>query len=125
MKQLPEEQRPYEKCFTQGESALSDSELLAVILRSGTQGKNSLTLAQEILKVMEKSSYPGLTGLLHISVHVIGYTIHRFYIFYLCRRKIVQHIDFTVQKRCSQCCVIITELHGYTACCESMLHKRC
>ena len=53
MKQLPEEQRPYEKCFTQGESALSDSELLAVILRSGTQGKNSLTLAQEILKVME------------------------------------------------------------------------
>ena len=41
MKQLPEEQRPYEKCFTQGESALSDSELLAVILRSGTQGKNS------------------------------------------------------------------------------------
>lgn len=68
MKQLPEEQRPYEKCFTQGESALSDSELLAVILRSGTQGKNSLTLAQEILKVMEKSSYPGLTGLLHISV---------------------------------------------------------
>ena len=39
MKQLPEEQRPYEKCFTQGESALSDSELLAVILRSGTQGK--------------------------------------------------------------------------------------
>lgn len=68
MKQLPEEQRPYEKCFTQGESALSDSELLAVILRSGTQGKNSLTLAQEILKIMEKSSYPGLTGLLHISV---------------------------------------------------------
>ena len=68
MKQLPEEQRPYEKCFTQGESALSDSELLAIILRSGTQGKNSLTLAQEILKVMEKSSYPGLTGLLHISV---------------------------------------------------------
>ena len=68
MKQLPEEQRPYEKCFTQGESALSDSELLAVILRSGTQGKNSLTLAQEILKVMEKSSYPGLTGLLHISL---------------------------------------------------------
>lgn len=68
MKQLPEEQRPYEKCFTQSESALSDSELLAVILRSGTQGKNSLTLAQEILKVMEKSSYPGLTGLLHISV---------------------------------------------------------
>ena len=68
MKQLPEEQRPYEKCFTQGESSLSDSELLAVILRSGMQGKNSLALAQEILKFMESSSYPGLMGLMHVSV---------------------------------------------------------
>ena len=68
MKQLPEEQRPYEKCFTQGAEALSDSELLAVILRSGTQGKNSLALAQEILKFMEVSSYSGLMGLMHVSV---------------------------------------------------------
>ena len=68
MKQLPEEQRPYEKCFAQGAEALSDSELLAVILRSGTQGKNSLALAQEILKFMEVSSYSGLMGLMHVSV---------------------------------------------------------
>ena len=46
MKQLPEEQRPYEKCFTQGADALSDSELLAVILRSGTHGKNSIVIAE-------------------------------------------------------------------------------
>ena len=50
MKQLPREQRPYEKCFMQGEGSLNDTELLAVILRSGTSGKNSLALAQEILK---------------------------------------------------------------------------
>ena len=68
IKNLPEEQRPYEKCFKQGENTLSDSELLAVILRSGTQGLNSLELAQEILQYMETSSYTGLTGLLHISV---------------------------------------------------------
>ena len=53
MKQLPREQRPYEKCFMQGEGSLNDTELLAVILRSGTSGKNSLALAQEILKFME------------------------------------------------------------------------
>ena len=68
MKQLPEEQRPYEKCFTQGADVLSDSELLAVILRSGTHGKNSIVLAQEILKFMEETSYSGLMGLIHVSV---------------------------------------------------------
>lgn len=56
IKDLPEAQRPYEKCFSQGEAALSDCELLAVILRSGTQGLNSLELAQEILQYMETSS---------------------------------------------------------------------
>ena len=68
MKQLPREQRPYEKCFMQGEGSLNDTELMAVILRSGTSGKNSLALAQEILKFMESSSYPGLMGLMHVSV---------------------------------------------------------
>ncbi len=68
MRQLPEDERPYEKCFTQGPEALSDSELLAVILRSGTQGKNSIILAQEILKFMETASYSGLMGLMHVSV---------------------------------------------------------
>ena len=78
IKNLPEEQRPYEKCFKQGENTLSDSELLAVILRSGTQGKNSLALAQEILHFMEDSAYCGLAGLIHVSlqdlmrIHGIG-----------------------------------------------------
>ena len=68
IKNLPEDQRPYEKCFYQGEDTLSDSELLAVILRSGTREQNSLSLAQTVLQYMEKSSYSGLMGLLHISV---------------------------------------------------------
>ena len=67
IKNLPETQRPYEKCLRQGVSALSDSELLAVILRSGTMGTNSISLSNKILKNMENASYPGLTGLLHVS----------------------------------------------------------
>ena len=78
IKDIPESERPYEKCMRDGESALSDSELLAVILRSGTRGQNSLSLANEILNHMEQSSYPGLLGLLHSSlsdlkkIHGIG-----------------------------------------------------
>ena len=53
IKNLPEDQRPYEKCFYQGEDTLSDSELLAVILRSGTREQNSLSLAQTVLQYME------------------------------------------------------------------------
>lgn len=78
MKELPALQRPYEKCIREGASALSDSELLAVILRCGTQGVNSLNLANKVLKHMENSSFPGLPGLLHASleelvqIHGIG-----------------------------------------------------
>lgn len=38
IKDLPETERPYEKCIREGEEALSDSELLSVILRCGTKG---------------------------------------------------------------------------------------
>ena len=68
MKEMPESQRPYEKCICKGEASLSDSELLAVILRCGTRGMNSLTLADDILSHMEQTPYPGLLGLLHCSV---------------------------------------------------------
>ena len=68
MKEIPESQRPYEKCIREGESTLSDGELLAVILRCGTRGMNSLTLANDILSHMEQSPYPGLLGLLHMSI---------------------------------------------------------
>ena len=68
IKEMPESQRPYEKCIREGEGSLSDSELLAVILRTGTRGSNSLTLANDILKHMEQSSYPGLPGIIHSSL---------------------------------------------------------
>ena len=53
--EMPDYQRPYEKCLREGEQSLSDRELLAVILRCGVQGLSSLTLADKILNLSELS----------------------------------------------------------------------
>ena len=50
MKNLPESERPYEKYMLYGEESLSDAELLAIILKSGTKDANSLDIARELLK---------------------------------------------------------------------------
>lgn len=44
-----EEDRPREKLLLKGKAALSDAELLAILLGSGTLGVSAVTLAQEIL----------------------------------------------------------------------------
>lgn len=49
-KELPESERPYEKCLLAGPQALSDAELLAVILKSGSRRMNVVALAQSILQ---------------------------------------------------------------------------
>lgn len=49
MKDLPQEVRPYEKCISHGASALSDAELLAVLLRTGSKEESSIGLAYRIL----------------------------------------------------------------------------
>lgn len=49
MKDMPESEKPYEKCILYGAQELSDAELLAVILRTGTQCHTSLQLAQRLL----------------------------------------------------------------------------
>lgn len=60
LKDLPQEARPREKLLSRGAAALSDAELLALLLRSGIQGKNVLQLAQELV-----DRFGGLAGLLH------------------------------------------------------------
>ena len=60
-----EEDRPYERCFSMGPEALSDAELLAVILRTGVRGTSSLKLSEEILQLSR--SEPGLNGLFHLT----------------------------------------------------------
>ena len=66
MKELPPDSRPYEKCLRFGAEALSDAELLAVIIRTGSRGENSLELSKRVLS----ASYPkeGLVGLMHLSL---------------------------------------------------------
>ena len=49
IKDLPESSRPREKLWERGAEALSDAELLAIILRSGGRGKSALDLAHELL----------------------------------------------------------------------------
>lgn len=51
IKELPESERPYEKCEMYGSQYLSEAELLAVIIRTGTRNLKSIELAQEILKL--------------------------------------------------------------------------
>lgn len=67
MKQLPEEERPYEKCLAYGPEVLTDSELLAVILRSGTKGISSVALASQILEA-KAGGEQGLLGIHHLSM---------------------------------------------------------
>jgi DNA repair protein RadC len=49
IKDLPEDQRPRERLIAGGERALSDAELLAIILRSGTEEQTAIGLAQSLL----------------------------------------------------------------------------
>ncbi|HIW84220.1 MAG TPA: DNA repair protein RadC [Candidatus Dorea gallistercoris] len=49
IQEIPSTERPYEKCKERGAALLSDAELLAVLLRTGTRGENALELARRIL----------------------------------------------------------------------------
>ena len=49
MKELPVFERPYEKLELYGEKALSNAELLAIIIKSGTRDETSVQVAQRIL----------------------------------------------------------------------------
>ena len=46
----PQAERPREKLIAQGAIALSDAELLAIFLRTGTNGKTAVDLGRELLK---------------------------------------------------------------------------
>jgi len=56
IKDLPELDRPREKLLSKGPMALSDSELLAILLGSGMKGTNALALATKILRKVDLRS---------------------------------------------------------------------
>jgi DNA repair protein RadC len=55
----PLEERPREKLLAKGATALSDGELIAVLLRSGVRGKSAVDLARDLL-----TQYGGVTHML-------------------------------------------------------------
>ncbi|MEN9779902.1 MAG: RadC family protein [Burkholderiaceae bacterium] len=60
LQHLPAEARPREKLLARGPAALSDAELLALVLRTGVTGQPVLALAQQLI-----DDFGGLSGLLH------------------------------------------------------------
>lgn len=49
IKELPASERPYEKFLSLGASGLSDADLLAIIIKTGTKDKSAVDISQEIL----------------------------------------------------------------------------
>lgn len=65
MRELPQSERPYEKCFTQGPQFLSDAELIAAIIHTGTKGFKAIEVSQAILH--RSHTEPGILGILNMS----------------------------------------------------------
>jgi len=66
IREIPKENRPYEKCLRIGAQALTDEELLAIVIRTGTNGESSYTLANKILSFKGDRN---LTNLFHMSIN--------------------------------------------------------
>ena len=60
LKELPPGERPYERCEKLGAGALSDAELIAVIIRSGSRDRTGVDTARDLIG---EKGLPGLEGL--------------------------------------------------------------
>jgi len=69
LKDLPADARPREKLLARGAGALSDTELLALLLRTGIRGKGVLQMADELLQGKgtgkQAAGFDGIAGLLN------------------------------------------------------------
>ena len=63
IREMPENERPREKLAARGASALSDAELIAILLRTGKVGANAIDVARDLLK-----RHASLRGLSRCSV---------------------------------------------------------
>ena len=70
-------ERPREKLLDRGASALSDAELIAIVLRRGTQGKTAVDIARDLIL-----THGGLRGLFNTNAATIcatpGLSLHTF-----------------------------------------------
>ncbi len=70
IKELPITERPYERLEKYGPEVLSDAELLAIIIKTGTKDKTAIQVAQEVLKCDYKSE--GISFLRDYSIEQIS-----------------------------------------------------
>jgi DNA repair protein RadC len=63
IREMPEEERPREKLMARGAAALTDPELIAILLRTGVRGANAIEVARELLE-----RYKSLGGLSRCTV---------------------------------------------------------
>lgn len=68
MKELPISERPYEKLELYGADKLTNSELLAIIIKTGTKDETAVSLAQRILKLNDTVQTEDLSFLQNISI---------------------------------------------------------
>lgn len=69
VRDLPLEERPREKLISCGAAALSNAELLAILLRTGTRGESVLRMAERILADCKDG---GLSTIVHMSVEELA-----------------------------------------------------
>ena len=63
IRELPQDERPREKLAAHGASTLSDSELIAILLRTGVKGASAIDLGRQLVK-----DHGSLTALARCSV---------------------------------------------------------
>lgn len=68
IKELPIAERPYEKLELYGEKSLSNAELLAIIIKTGTKKETSVQLAQKVLRLNNSKNIDELNFLRELSL---------------------------------------------------------
>jgi len=63
IKELPNDERPREKMLTKGVQVLSNAELVAILLRTGTKNESVLRVAERLLKKYEEYGVAALASL--------------------------------------------------------------
>ena len=71
IKELPQTERPYEKLELYGEKSLSNAELLAIIIKTGTKQESSVDIARKILKLNDSYEQESLNFLRDLSIEEI------------------------------------------------------
>ncbi len=72
MKELPSSERPYEKLEIYGAKKLSNSELLAIIIKTGTKEDSAINIAQKVLKLNKSKNINDLRFLQNITIEELS-----------------------------------------------------